>query len=80
MRLNPRYPYSTYPLRCGLSPTGRYAEAVAALKEALSRNPNYLSAYNDPGCQLLGQWISQQSSDPNLGTGVGGGATSHCPQ
>jgi adenylate cyclase len=46
MRLNPRYP-SWYLVELGwaYSSTGRYTEAVAALKEAISRDPNLLGAH-----------------------------------
>src|SRR5262249_9919459 len=41
MRLNPRYPsHYLFNLGWAYHSTGRYAEAVATLKEALSRSPN----------------------------------------
>jgi adenylate cyclase len=43
--------------------TGRYAEAVAALKEATSRSPNFLGAHLQLAVSYLQQWISQQSPD-----------------
>jgi adenylate cyclase len=46
MRLNPRYP-AVYLASLGGAYlwTGRYEEAIATLKQALSRNPNLVSAY-----------------------------------
>ena len=82
MRLNPRYPpWYLFELGWAYSWTGRYAEAIAALKEVLSRNPNYFAAYLQLAVSYLWQWISQQSPDcPDVGAGSGGGATGRCPQ
>src|SRR5207245_2698372 len=46
MRLNPRYP-PWYLLHLGLAyyRTGQYAEAIATLKDAISRNPNFIPAH-----------------------------------
>jgi tetratricopeptide (TPR) repeat protein len=46
MRLNPRSP-PFYLLNLGwaYNLTGRYVEATATLKEAISRNPNFLSTH-----------------------------------
>jgi tetratricopeptide (TPR) repeat protein len=62
MRLNPRYP-SFYLFQVGLAyrMTGRYAEAVAAQKEAISRDPNLIYAHLELAGSYLGQWVSQQS-------------------
>jgi len=62
MRLNPRYPpWYLFWLGTAYQMTGRYAEAMAALKEAGSRNPNLLSAHSILTNSYLMQWISQQS-------------------
>lgn len=45
IRLNPRFPpYYLFMLGWAYYSTGRHAEAVATLKEVLSRNPNYFVA------------------------------------
>jgi len=64
MRLNPRYP-SFYLNELGLAYllTGRYAEAVATLKEAISRSPNLLAAYANLARSYWMQWVSQLSPD-----------------
>jgi tetratricopeptide (TPR) repeat protein len=64
MRLNPRYPPS-YLFRLGWAyhMTGRYAEAVATLKETLRRSPNDLAAHLNLAFSYWGQWVSQQSPD-----------------
>ena len=41
--------------------TGRYAEAIATLKEAISRSPNFMSAHLILAVSYLLQWVSQQS-------------------
>jgi TolB-like protein/Tfp pilus assembly protein PilF len=63
MRLNPRYP-PWYSFELGLADllTGRYAEAIAALKEASSRSPNFLPAHINLASSYLLQWVSQQGS------------------
>jgi adenylate cyclase len=62
MRLNPRYP-PLYPFELGwaYNLTGRYAEAVVALKEAISRSPNFSYAHLNLASSYLWQWIAQQS-------------------
>jgi TolB-like protein/Flp pilus assembly protein TadD len=62
MRLNPRYPPDylrelgwTYNL------TGRYAEAIAAAKEAISRSPDHLATHLILASSYLWQWVCQQS-------------------
>ena len=62
MRLNPRYP-SWYLNELGLAYrwTWQFAEAVATLKEAISRNPNFLAAHSNLASSYLLQWLSQQS-------------------
>jgi adenylate cyclase len=65
MRLNPRYP-PTYLFQLGLAYrlTGRYAEAIATLKECISRNPNLMTAHLELAISYLLQWDSQLSADP----------------
>jgi tetratricopeptide (TPR) repeat protein len=62
MRLNPRYP-AWYSLEAGFAYylTGRYAEAIGMLKEALSGSPNFLTARSYLAASYFNQWISQQS-------------------
>jgi adenylate cyclase len=62
MRLNPRYPF-WYLVELGwaYSSTGRYAEAIATLKEAISRGPNHMLAHHLLANSYLWQWVSQQS-------------------
>src|SRR5262245_15366861 len=43
--------------------TGRYAEAIATLKEAISRNPNMLGAHFGLAASYVQQWASQLSAD-----------------
>ena len=46
MRLNPRYPpWYLFQLGWAYRLTGRYAEAIATLKEVISRNPNFIAAH-----------------------------------
>ncbi len=64
MRLNPHYP----PVYLGdlgwtYSLTGRYTEAVATLKEALSGSPNLIFAYAVLADSYVQQWASQQGAD-----------------
>jgi adenylate cyclase len=64
MRLNPRYsPLYPFELGWAYRMTGRYAEAVAALKEAINRSPNFLGAYLNLTASYLQQWGWQQSPD-----------------
>ncbi len=62
MRLNPRCPpwYLAW-LGWAYRMTGRYAEAIAAQKEAISRDPNLIAAHLYLAGSYLGQWIAQQS-------------------
>jgi TolB-like protein/Flp pilus assembly protein TadD len=62
VRLNPRCP-PWYLFQVGLAylMTGRYAEAIATQKEALSRNPNFMHAHPLLAASYLQQWTSQQS-------------------
>ncbi|HEV8717773.1 MAG TPA: tetratricopeptide repeat protein [Candidatus Binatia bacterium] len=62
MRLNPRCP-PWYLVYVGLAyrMTGRYAEAIATLKEVISRDPNFIYAHNNLALSYLWQWIAQQS-------------------
>jgi TolB-like protein/Flp pilus assembly protein TadD len=64
MRLNPRSPplYLFY-LGGAYNYTGRHTEAVATLKEAISRSPNYLAAHLLLALSSVWQWASQQSAD-----------------
>ena len=62
MRLNPRYPsWYLFELGWAYRLTGRYAEAIATLKEAISRSPNFLPAHIILAVSYLWQWVSQQS-------------------
>jgi tetratricopeptide (TPR) repeat protein len=65
MRLHPRYPH-WYALQLGgaYQGTGRYAEAIAAWKQALFRNPNNPEAYAGLAASYVQQWASQLSQDP----------------
>jgi adenylate cyclase len=64
MRLNPRYPpFYLFHFGWASQSTGRYAEAVAAQKEVISRNPNFLGAHLNLAFSYLAQWASQQDSD-----------------
>ena len=64
MRLNPRYP-PIYLVRLGWAYrlTGRYAEAVATLKETISRGPNLFAAHLNLAGSYVQQWACQQSAD-----------------
>src|SRR5262249_40107488 len=62
MRLNPRYsPFDLVQLGFAYSGAGRYAEAIATLKEAISRNPNFMGAHTLLALSYLDQWVTQQS-------------------
>jgi tetratricopeptide (TPR) repeat protein len=64
MRLNPRYsPFYLLQLGFAYRRTGRYAEAVATLKEAISRNPNLIPAHFILAVSYWRQWYFQQSVD-----------------
>jgi adenylate cyclase len=62
MRLNPRYP-TWYLVELGFAyrMTGRYAEAIITLKDAISRNPNFMTAHNLLANSYFWQWVAQQS-------------------
>ena len=62
MRLNPRSPpWYLYHLGLAYRMTGRYAEAIATQKKAISRDPNFLYAHPNLALSYLGQWVAQQS-------------------
>jgi adenylate cyclase len=62
MRLNPHYPpWYSFDLGTAYLLTGRYAEAIAMLKDVLSRNPNFFPAYVNLALGYRLQWLSQQS-------------------
>ncbi len=64
MRLNPHYPpYYLIQLGWAYNLTGRYAEAVATLKEATSRSPTHFGAHLNLALSYVQQWASQQSPD-----------------
>jgi TolB-like protein/predicted Zn-dependent protease len=65
MRLNPRPPawYLRF-LAQTYSWTGRYAEAITALKVAILRNPWDASTHAILAFAYLGQWTAQLSHDP----------------
>ncbi|HXG21463.1 MAG TPA: tetratricopeptide repeat protein [Methylomirabilota bacterium] len=64
MRLNPHYPpFYIGDLGWTYSLIGRYTEAVAALKEALSRGPTLTAYYAILATCYLQQWASQQDTD-----------------
>ena len=65
MRLNPRYP-PWYLLELGVAYrfTGRYVEAVATLKEVISRSPTNLSAHVNLAVSYGSQWAFQLSQNP----------------
>jgi tetratricopeptide (TPR) repeat protein len=62
MRLNPRYP-PLYLLELGWAyrSTGRYTQAIAALKDAISRSPNDVAIHLNLAVSYWRQWVSQQS-------------------
>jgi tetratricopeptide (TPR) repeat protein len=62
MRLNPRYPpWYLFEVGWAYRMTGRYAEAIATLKEVISRNPNFLPALSQLAVSYQLQWLAQQS-------------------
>ena len=64
MRLNPRYPsFYLFELGWAFRMTGRCAEAVATLKEVISRSPNNVSASLILASSYVQQWVSQQNPD-----------------
>src|SRR5262249_38492679 len=62
LRLNPHYP-PLYLFELGITyrALGRYAEAIATLKDALSRNPDLIAAHLNLAASYWLQWVSQQS-------------------
>src|SRR5262245_14555956 len=65
MRLNPRSPpFYLTTLGWAYRMTGRYAEAINTLKEAVRQNPNHLGAHLQLAFSYLGLWGFQQSPDP----------------
>jgi adenylate cyclase len=64
MRLNPHYPI-LYPFELGVAyrSTGQYAEAVAKMKEVISRSPTHLLAHFHLAASYAQQWAFQQSPD-----------------
>jgi class 3 adenylate cyclase len=67
MRLNPRYP-PLYLFQLGWADRqpGRYAEAVVAAKQFLSRSPTYFPGYLLLAESYVQQWISQQDTDAQV--------------
>ena len=83
MRLNPRYPpWYLFELGWAYRMTGRYAEAIATLKEAHQPESQF------SGCPhsswLVSYWwqwrLATEPSCPDVGAGSGGGATGPGPQ
>jgi tetratricopeptide (TPR) repeat protein len=66
IRLNPGYPF-WFPLQLGIAYrlTGRYAEAIAAQKQALLRYPNE-APYAELANNYAAQWAFQLSRDPQM--------------
>jgi len=67
IRLNPRYPF-TYAFALGWAYrlVGRYEEAIAAQKQALLRNPDWLFSHQELFFNYRLQWASQLSQDPQI--------------
>jgi tetratricopeptide (TPR) repeat protein len=65
MRLNPLYP-EWYLVQLGWAyrMTGRFQEALAAQKQVLVRNPNFLDAYTELVLNSVLEWTWQLSPDP----------------
>jgi tetratricopeptide (TPR) repeat protein len=64
MRLNPRYPpFYLFELGWAYSSTGRHTEAVATLREFLSRSPSHPPGHHLLALNYVYQWASQQSAD-----------------
>jgi adenylate cyclase len=64
MRLNPRYPfYYLTQLGVAYHLTGRYAEAVATMKEAINRSPAHPGALFYLVHSYVSQWAFQQGAD-----------------
>lgn len=65
IRLNPRYPFTyAYHLGWAYHLVGRYEEAIAAQKQALLRNPNWLLSHAELFLSYRLLWSSQLSQDP----------------
>jgi adenylate cyclase len=65
IRLNPRYPFGfSFNLGWAYNLTGRYEEAIAAQKQALLHNPNWLFSHAELFFNYRSQWSSQLSQDP----------------
>jgi adenylate cyclase len=63
-RFNPHYPsYYLIQLGWAYSLIGRYAEAVATLKEAISRSPTHVGALFWLAFSYVSQWAFQQNPD-----------------
>lgn len=67
MRLNPRYP-PWYLAEAGAAYffTGRYTEAIAALKTCLLHTPDFLPAHVFLSHSYIAQWVFQLSDDPQV--------------
>ncbi len=64
MRLNPRYPpFYLFQLGTAYFWTGRCAEAVATLKEAINRRPAHVPTHLTLIDSYMRQWVSQQNPD-----------------
>jgi tetratricopeptide (TPR) repeat protein len=64
MRLNPHYPPSYLgDLGWAYSFSGRYTEAVAALREAIKRSPTLMVFYDTLANSYVQQWACQQEAD-----------------
>ena len=67
IRLNPRYPFwYSFQLGRAYSLVGRYEEAIAAQKQALLRNPNWLFSHAELFFNYRLLWSSQLSQDPQI--------------
>jgi tetratricopeptide (TPR) repeat protein len=64
IRLNPRVPsWYTWELGMAYNQTGQYAKAIAAFKDTLRRNPNFVFAYAWLAVSYGQQWEGQWSHD-----------------
>ena len=67
MRLNPRYPpFYAFNVGWAYTLTGRYEEAIATLKQVLSRNPNFFSAHALLAASYMSAWVGQWGQDPQM--------------
>jgi adenylate cyclase len=65
MRLNPRYPpWYLFRLGWAYNLTGRYAEAIATLREFLSRSPSHPPGHLILAGGYVQQWATQLTLDP----------------